>query len=123
MSNRKCTCLITGQTLLFGKDYWDKKIKEFGSEEQFKKLYVARKCKSLLGRGFTIAEIRKFLSISDTSLPEDNELEYLREFYSKKKTTQNKRFESSLNFNNQNTDEDVKSFINTIKKQGYEQQL
>jgi DNA-binding transcriptional MerR regulator len=120
MSDRKCTCPITGQSLLFGKDYWDKKVKEFGSEDNLRSFYVARKCKTLLARGFTVTEIRKLLSIVDDSLPNEADLAHICEYYSKKKTSQMRRFESSLNFNQQTTDEDVKIFLNTIRKQGYE---
>jgi hypothetical protein len=120
MADRKCTCPITGQSLIFGKEYWEKKVKEFGSEENLKTFYVARKCKSLLGRGFTVTEIRRLLSITDPDLPKDEELIHICEYHSKKKTSQMRRFESSLNFNQQTSDEEVKIFLNTIKKQGYE---
>ena len=120
MSDRKCTCPITGQSLLFGKAYWEKKGKDFGSEENLKTFYVARKCKSLISRGFPIKEIRRMLNVTDGSLQTDEELQHIYEFYSKKKTTSVRRFESSLNFNQQTTDEEVKNFINTIRKQGYE---
>jgi len=120
MSDRKCTCPITGQTLLFGKEYWEKKVKEFESEENLRTFYVARKCKTLLGRGFGIKEIRRLLSIDDSGLKPEEELTHICAFYSKKKTPQLRRFESSLNFNQQTTDEEVKNFINKIRTQGYE---
>ena len=60
----KLTCIITGKSITVGNDYFNKKIKEFGTEERVHSLYVSRQAKSLLKRGYKIKEIRDLLKIT-----------------------------------------------------------
>ena len=62
MSDRKVTCLITGQSVMMGKDYFTKKAQEYGGEDNLKKYYISKKAKSLVRRGYGVNEIRKILS-------------------------------------------------------------
>jgi len=62
--SHKLTCIITGKSITVGNDYFDKKVKDFGSEERFHSLYVSRQAKSLLKRGYKVKEIRELLKVS-----------------------------------------------------------
>jgi len=67
--SQNITCIITGKTITVSDEYYDKKIKEYGTEENFKNLYTSRQAKSLLKRGYKLKEVRNLLRI-DESIPE-----------------------------------------------------
>lgn len=118
MSNtRQVVCPITGQSLILGKDYFLKKIDEYGSEENLKKYYISKKAKKLLLRGYSVDEIRKILTVDESSLPSSttSSLKEVVDHHSQEKGKGiNKRLESNLNFIMQTSDEDVVEFINNI---------
>lgn len=119
MSDRKVACLITGQTVMMGKDYFAKKAEEYGGENNLRKYYISKKAKSLVRRGYSVNEIRKILNITEPGLPgEDTEsVRDLVSYHStEKQTIAAKRLESTKNFMMSSSDEDVIAFINTIKK-------
>ena len=62
--SHKLNCIITGKSITVGNDYFDKKVKEFGSEERVHSLYVSRQAKGLLKRGYKVKEIRDLLKIT-----------------------------------------------------------
>jgi len=62
--SHKLTCLITGKSITVGNEYFDKKVKDLGSEDRVHSLYVSRQAKSLLKRGYKVKEIRDLLKIS-----------------------------------------------------------
>lgn len=119
MSDRKVTCLITGQSVMMGKDYFAKKAEEYGSEDNLRKYYISKKAKSLVRRGYSVNEIRKILNVTEPGLPgEDTEsVKGIITFHSnEKQSISAKRLESAKNFMMTTSDEDVKAFINNIKK-------
>jgi len=118
MSDRKVTCLITGQSVMMGKDYFAKKAAEYGGEDNLRKYYISKKAKSLVRRGYGINEIRRILNITEPGLPgEDTDV--IRDLVSyhstEKQSISAKRLESAKNFMMSSSDEDVKQFINNIK--------
>jgi hypothetical protein len=118
MSDRKVTCLITGQSVMMGKDYFTKKAEEYGGEDNLRKYYISKKAKSLVRRGYSVTEIRKILNITEPGLPSED-TDSIRDLVSyhssEKQTISAKRLESAKNFMMQSSDEDVKAFINNIK--------
>lgn len=111
-------CLITGQTVIMGKDYFTKKAQEYGSEDNLKKYYVSKKARSLIRRGYTVSEIRKILNIVEPNLPNENEqsVKDIVSYHSTdKQTISTKRLQSAQNFIMSTSDEDVKEFINNIR--------
>lgn len=119
MSDRKVTCLITGQTVMMGKDYFAKKAEEYGSEDKLRKYYISKKAKSLVRRGYSVNEIRKILNITEPGLPEQDaeDVKNIMDFHNnEKQSISAKRLESAKNFMMTTSDEDVKDFINNIKK-------
>jgi len=118
MSDRKVVCLITGQSVMMGKDYFAKKAEEYGSEENLKKFYISKKAKSLIRRGYSVNEIRKILNITEPGLPSED-TDSIRELVAyhgnEKQTISAKRLESAKNFMMSSSDEDVRLFINNIK--------
>lgn len=117
-ADRKVMCLITGQTVIMGKDYFTKKAQEYGSEDNLKKYYVSKKARSLIRRGYTVSEIRKILNIVEPNLPNENEqsVKDIVSYHSTdKQTISTKRLQSAQNFIMSTSDEDVKEFINNIR--------
>ena len=117
--SRQVRCPITGQTLILNKEYYNKKIEEYGSEENFLKFYISKKSKQLFNRGYSVAEIRKILNVTEPNLLEPECLsmrEVITYHDGGKSTNINRRLESSLNFAMQTSDEDVEKFINNIIK-------
>lgn len=64
--SHKLTCIITGKSITVGNDYFDKKVKDFGSEDKVHSLYVSRQAKSLLKRGYKVKEIRDLLKVNNS---------------------------------------------------------
>lgn len=117
-ADRKVMCLITGQTVIMGKDYFTKKAQEYGSEDNLKKYYVSKKARSLIRRGYTVNEIRKILNIVEPNLPNENEqsVKDIISYHSTdKQSISTKRLQSAQNFIMSTSDEDVKEFINNIR--------
>lgn len=116
--DRKVMCLITGQTVIMGKDYFTKKAQEYGSEDNLKKYYVSKKARSLIRRSYTVNEIRKILNIVEPDLPSANDqsVKDLVSYHATdKQNISTKRLQSAQNFIMSTSDEDVKEFINNIR--------
>ena len=91
MSTRKITCLITGKSYTFGKDYFDKKVKDYIDESNLKKYFITKKAKNYLNKGYSVQEIRNILSVDA------------------------KKISNTLNFATHKSDSEVAEFINTIR--------
>lgn len=71
-STYKITCKITGKTTVIVRDYYNKKVEEYGSEERFEQLYICKQAKNMLKRGYSVQEIRDALgSTRDEEIPAD----------------------------------------------------
>lgn len=57
----KVACIITGKTTPLTREYYDKKVAEFGSEENLQQTYICKQAKSMVKRGYTIEEIQDVL--------------------------------------------------------------
>jgi hypothetical protein len=60
---QKLKCIITGKSITVSDEYYQKKIKDFGSIEKLDKFYTCRQAKNLLKRGYTIIEVHNLLKI------------------------------------------------------------
>ena len=45
MTSRKITCLVSGKSYTFSKDYYDKKVDEYGDEDEGPALVVLKRPK------------------------------------------------------------------------------
>ena len=107
----KIKCVITGKETIFTEQYIKKKIDQYGTEENFRKLYVSRDVKSQLKRGSKIDDIVKLLGINCNL--SDNSKSEIEEYYKDSIY----RDMSSLNetltaFTFDKSDPDVENFIN-----------
>ncbi len=59
--SHKLVCVVTGKSTVIAEDYYNKKVKEFGSVEKLEKKYVCRQAKTFLMKGYSVEEIRKIL--------------------------------------------------------------
>ncbi len=118
MTSRKITCLVSGKSYTFSKDYYDKKVDEYGDEDSIKKYFITRKVKTYLNKGYSINDIRNILGVTDESLPDQDseEIRAMIEYHSIRNKGKNKRVSNTLNFATLKSDHDVTAFINTIAK-------
>lgn len=119
MSDRKVMCLITGQSVMMGKDYFAKKAEEYGGEDNLRKYYISKKAKSLVRRGYSVNEIRKILNVTEPGLPggdTQSVMDIINYHKTEKKSIAEKRLDSAQNFMMQSSDEDVQIFINNIRQ-------
>ncbi len=112
--DRTLICLITGSKYTFAKDYFNKKIEEYGDVETLKKYFVTRRVKSLISRGYSVQEIRNILSVAESDLqsPDSQEVKDTMNYYALKSDNTRR---TSLNFNSSQSDSDVADLINNIK--------
>lgn len=112
-------CLITGQSVMMGKDYFAKKAEEYGGEDNLRKYYISKKAKSLVRRGYSVNEIRKILNVTEPGLPggdTQSVMDIINYHKTEKKSIAEKRLDSAQNFMMQSSDEDVQIFINNIRQ-------
>jgi len=121
MSSRKICCLITGKSYTYGKDYYDKKVKDYIDEDNLKKYFITRKAKNYLNKGYSIQEIRNILNVVDEDLPESDSqvIEEVIEFHKIQASQTAKKISNTLNFATHKSDPEVVYFINNIRD--YEQ--
>ena len=121
MNSRKIICLVSGKSYTFSKDYYDKKVIEYGDEDSLKKYFITRKVKTYLNKGYSINDIRNIIGSTDESLPDQDseDIRAMIEYHSIRNTGKSKRVSNTLNFATLKSDPDVSVFINTISQ--YEQ--
>ena len=61
---QKLNCVITGKSITVNEDYYQKKIKDFGTIEKLTRLYTCRQAKNLLKRGYAVSEVHDLLKIT-----------------------------------------------------------
>lgn len=70
-STTTLTCNLTGKTISIYQDYYESKIKQYGSEEKLKRFYIQSKIINLLKRGYSLDSIANSLGFEfDTSKEE-----------------------------------------------------
>jgi DNA-binding transcriptional MerR regulator len=67
-STTKITCILTGKATALTRDYYNKKIEEFGSEESLHQKYICKQAKSMVKRGYSIEEIQDVLGKPSESM-------------------------------------------------------
>lgn len=118
MSSRKIICVISGKSYTFAKDYFQKKVEEYGDEDSLKKYFITRKVKTLLNKGYSVNDVRNILGVKDEELPDQDsdEIKAMIEFHRVRNKGKNKRVSNTLNFATLKSDPDVAAFINTISQ-------
>jgi glycyl-tRNA synthetase beta subunit len=118
MSSRKIACIISGNSYTFAKDYFQKKVEEYGDEDSLKKYFITRKVKTLLNKGYSVNDVRNILGVDDENLPDTDseEIKAMIEFHRVRNKGKNKRVSNTLNFATLKSDPDVAAFINTISQ-------
>lgn len=113
MKTRKLTCLVTGKTLLPTAEYYSKKIEKAGSVEALHATYICKEAKDLLVKGLSVKEVRRMLEVTEelADVPQDIIDNLITNEFGIKRSTM---FSEVTSFTNQETDPDVKSFLNNI---------
>lgn len=68
-------CNLTGDSISIYPDYYEKKIKQYGSEENLKKYYLQFKIITLLKRGYSLESVAQTLGFD----LDDSKLDYYKE--------------------------------------------
>jgi len=112
--DRTLICIVSGNKYTFTKDYFAKRIEEYGNAEDLKKYFVTKKVRSLIERGYSVQEIRNILSIVDDNLPgpDSQDIKDIVNYYSIRKDVTKK---AALNFATHKSDPDVAVLINNIR--------
>lgn len=113
MKTRKLTCIVTGKSLLAAADYYAKKLEKAGSEEELHKTYICKEAKDLLVKGMSVKDVRKMLGVTELlpDIPPEIIDDLITNEFGLKRSTM---FTEITSFTNQETDPDVKSFLNNI---------
>jgi hypothetical protein len=67
--SKKITCVITGKTITVSDLWFDKKIKEYGSENNLALLYTSREARTLIKRGYSVDDCRTMLKVEKKMNP------------------------------------------------------
>lgn len=112
--DRTLICIISGNKYTFTKDYFNKKVEEYGSVEDLKKYFVIKKVKSLIERGYSVQEMRNILNVTDDGLPgsDSQDITDIISYYNVRKDVTKK---AALNFATHKSDPDVAVLINNIR--------
>lgn len=105
----KITCNLTGKTMAIYEDYYNKKIAQYGSEENLKKFYIQNKIINLIKTGRDIQDIANLFSFTINKDKADYYAELI-EFHRDKSLSAVIK-ESKTTF--METDPDVSAFINS----------
>ncbi len=114
-TTKKITCVVTGKETVYSGDFLQKKINEYGSEEELLKYYICREVKSFLKKGYKVDDIRKIMNVEDSfELPSTEVLEEIQNMFGKVSILKdNPSFNDALTgFTYNKSDEDVEYFIN-----------
>lgn len=72
--SKKITCVITGKSITVSDLWFDKKIKEYGSEVDLSNLYTSREARTLIKRGYSVDECRTMLKVEKKMNPIASEI-------------------------------------------------
>jgi hypothetical protein len=113
VKSKKLKCIVSGKTLIPTEEYYLKKIEKAGDEETLHKTYICKDAKDLLIRGLTVDQIRKELKVREELPLVDQTIidDLLKDDYGIKRTTM---FNSVTSYTHQETDKEVKEFLNNI---------
>lgn len=65
---RKLKCVVTGRVLVATSEYYEKKIKQYSSEDELHRCYVCSEAKKLILKGHDVSQVRDKLQIKDDTL-------------------------------------------------------
>ena len=113
MKTRKLKCIITGRVLTATADYYTKKLEKAGSEEELHRTYICKEAKDLLIKGYNIEQIKKELNADSDlpAVPTDVIDQITTNEYGLKRNTM---FTELTSFTHQETDPEVRAFINNL---------
>ena len=116
---RKLTCIITGRTLQATRDYYDRKVKKAGSEDDLHNTYVCKEAKDLLFKGYDPKRVREILNITDDSLPDitQEQVNTILSNSTKSKYRRVSTFNTTSSIINVHTDPLVKKLIENLKNE------
>lgn len=105
------SCVVTGNKTIYAGDFLNKKIAEYGNEENLIKFYICKEVKAYLKKKYKISDIRKVLTVSNLiPLPSNEIINHLESKYSVRKS-ENTIANTITEFTYNKSDTDVEEFI------------
>jgi len=109
---KRLQCIVTGKEYVFADSYYDKKVQKAGDEESLINSYISKEAKKLLRLGNSVKKVREILDMG-VNLPEPD-LEIINQLVFKNKFNDFTDCTSLTSITHNQTDEEVKLFINKI---------
>lgn len=119
---KKLTCIVTGRVLSISSKYYNDKVEKAGDEKSLLETYICREAKKLLKLGNSVKKVRELLDVTDFDQPVDENFVHDLVFKSTKKRNKfnNKSdFVTLSSITHNQTDPEVKEFIDKIKHTKY----
>ncbi len=120
---KKLTCIVTGRVLAISPKYYEGKVEKAGDEKTLIETYICREAKKLLKLGNSVKKVRELLNATDFNQPVNENL--IHELVFKKTNKKRNKFNNNSDFitlssiTHNQTDPEVKAFINKIKHISY----
>lgn len=113
VKTRKLKCIITDRVLSATAEYYSKKLEKAGSEDELHRTYICKEARDLLLKGYGVDQIQKELGApaNMASVPADIIDQVTTNEYGLKRNTM---FTELTSFTHQETDPEVRSFINNL---------
>lgn len=117
MMSKKIECIVTGRVLTITDSYFEKKVIKAGNEETLRNTYICKEAKKLLRLGNSVNKVREILDIEgDFSKIDESIINEIVFGTKNKKFKQITDFTSLTSITHNQTDNDVKIFINKLLK-------
>lgn len=118
MKSLKVTCVVTGKQTMYADQYLQKKLEEYGGQQNLLKYYVCREVRALLKKGYGVKEIVKILNVpGDFELPPPDVIKEIEKDYTKNEyntNTTNGILSGIADLTNDKSDPDVDNFFKNI---------
>ena len=114
---KKIVCIVSGRELTITNSYFEKKVEKAGTEEKLHSTYICKEAKKLLRLGNTYSKVREILEC-DKNLPEldENLINEIVFGNKKRKIPVETDFSTLTSITHNQTDPEVKVFINKLYK-------
>lgn len=112
----KLKCIVTGRELIATSEYYQRKVKKAGDEDELHRTYICREAKNLIKQGTNVDRVREILNVNTDNMPDVSD-DIVQSVLQEDKSTRVRRINnivSTSNMINYKTDDDVKQYINNI---------
>lgn len=117
MKSKKLKCVITGRVLFATAEYYQRKLERYdGDEDKMLSHYMCKEAKRLIQQGYTVDSTRAMLNIDASTVQPVDDVIITEVMNSTRRIPRLKTgyTVNNMNMTHQQTDPEVKKFIDTI---------